>query len=184
MLSANYFNAVTPNGEMCQEFITLGSSSTAPKLVGVPGNIPMHAGKCDSQVWTKLVNSASAANGVYKFLARGPIATPIITPTVPSTPAVPTGDIMWTGISPSGETCEETVAPAGSNPKMLTFATPMYPGSCDKTHYNTLQNHLDGYFLFQPSAFANHPTAPSYTARLPTPQTQQTPPSNFNLPPP
>lgn len=70
MLSPNYYSAVTPSGSMCQEYITLGTPSTAPTLLGVSGSVPMQPGKCDPSVWTKVLNSAQNSDGVYKFLER------------------------------------------------------------------------------------------------------------------
>ena len=39
--------------------------------------------------------------------------------------------ISYVGIAPNGQTCEETMSPAGNAPKMIVYDTPMHPGHCD-----------------------------------------------------
>ena len=65
MITPTYYTAVLPTGDVCQEYVTLGTAKVQPTLVGVAGSIPMYPGKCDPTYWGKPYKTATDAHGVY-----------------------------------------------------------------------------------------------------------------------
>ena len=129
LISANYYMGITPNGDICEEFITFGNPANPPSLLT---GAQMTKGQCNQWIFGNPVKTEQNASGYYQFFVKQNHSAPVVqTPVQPVAPTPATapapsalngtipGTMTYTAVSPGGQMCQNfTVIGAVTDPKM------------------------------------------------------------------